>query len=226
MPSLLENPERETTLTPQWSDAPAGLGFEHGDIHLWRARLDDPRLLALAKKTLSVSEMMRGERRATGCERDRYLAQQVLLRTILARYVGVPAGELRFTRDAFGRPALALSTLRFNLSSAEDMALLAVTGSQDIGLEIEQVRDDLPFDDMAAHYFEPEDHWSIRTTHCRTQKALRFFDFWTTNEASLQASMPTGMESLLVHRLCPAEGFTAAIAVAGKRARLAFWNWQ
>lgn len=226
MPSLLENPAREAALTPQWSDAPAGLGFEHGDIHVWRARLDDPRLLALAKKTLSLGEIMRGERCASSRERERCLAQRALLRTILARYVGVPAQDLRFTRDAFGRPALALSTLRFNVSSAEDVALLAVTASQDIGLEIEHVRHDLPFDDMAAHYFEPEDQWSIRTTHCQTQKALRFFDFWTTNEATLQASVPTGLETLLVHRLCPADGFAAAIAVAGKRARLAFWNWR
>src|SRR5205823_2924461 len=119
-------------------------------------------------------------------------------------YIGAAPEEVEFTRDAQGRPALALSTLRFVFAEAEEVALLAVAPHGEFGLEVERVRDDLPFDDMAAHFFDPEDQWGVRITHCPTEKASKFFDCWTRNEAWQQAAL-----SERVHRICPADGFAA-----------------
>src|SRR5207249_2910129 len=87
-------------------------------------------------------------------ERSRQIAMTAFLRDVLSRYIGAEAGNLRFTRGVRGKLELALSTLRFNFSHAENVALLAVAPSGEIGIEIEEVRNDLPFDEMAAHFFE------------------------------------------------------------------------
>lgn len=217
LPELFETP----TLIPNWSEAQDRPHFQRNELHLWRANLDDSRLLALAGGVLSASEIVRAERTLSPRGRDRELAQSALLRDVLGRYLGMDPEAVAFTRDAQGRPALALSTLRFVLAQADEIALLAVAPRGEFGLEIERVRDDLPFDDMAAHFFDPEDHWGVRITRCPSEKALKFFDCWTRNEAWQQAA-----RSERVHRLCPAEGFAAALAVGDDDAQFAFWEWR
>ena len=92
-----------------------------------------------------------------------------------------------------------------------------------MGLELERIREDLPFDEMAAQFFEPSDHWSIRTTHCSTEKAARFFQLWTSQEAARQAG---GFEVAAAHRFSPSEGFAAAIATGCRESHLKFWDWN
>src|SRR5581483_2836381 len=202
--------------------------FAPRQIHVWRAWLDDPRLLALSSDVLALCEIVEAERCVSSLERDRQLAMRGFLRDVLARYVGASPHELRFTRDRAGRLSLALSTLHFNFCHAENVALVAVAPYGEIGLELEHVRDDLPFDEVAAHFFEPEHHWGIRTTLCHTQKARKFFDCWTTTEASLQAvalRREADAEPVCVHRICPAESYLAALAVVANEPQFALWNW-
>jgi 4'-phosphopantetheinyl transferase len=174
---------------------------------------------------LSASEIVGAERCVNPAERDRELAMAAMLRDVLSRYVGVMPDELGFHRDARGRRTLSLSTLQFNASRAENMALIVVAPSGDVGVEVEQVRNDLPFDEMAAHFFEPEDEWNIRIAHAPALKASRFFDSWTGCEAFAQADSRVGSTPFL-HRFCPADGFAAAVAVTDAEARPIFWNWR
>lgn len=231
MPILFENPPDAPA---HWQPGPPAPALPTGEVHLWRARLDGAPERGIA--TLSTGEIIRAGRCASAAERSRFLAARVFLRDVLARYLRVAPGALRLGGASIYTSA-ACGTLRFTLSEAEDLALLAVSRSSGLGVDVERVRDDLPFDEMAACFFEPDDQWRLRTVFPREQKAWKFFDFWTTGEARSKAApmhpFSTERQPLSMHRLSPAEGFLAAVAVretAGETdgapsPRLALWDW-
>ncbi len=222
MPRLLNFPALRNS-APDWTPAPDTPPLRDREIHVWRANLDDHRFYGLPASLLSAAEIVRSARSDDPLARARNLTMHAMLRSVLARYTRQPASKLKFARDCSGRSVLALSTLKFNLTAADDLALLAVTLTDDIGLDLERIREDLPFDEMAAHFFEPRDHWSIRTTHSSRDKAARFFQLWTSQEAARHAG---GVGSAAAHRFSPSQGFAAAVATKSRESFLKFWDWN
>ncbi|MEP7225246.1 MAG: 4'-phosphopantetheinyl transferase superfamily protein [Actinomycetota bacterium] len=59
---------------------------------------------------------------------------------VLARYLGIAAADVHFTRDACGKPELDVrcgAALRFNISRAGQVGLLAVAEEARVGVDIE-----------------------------------------------------------------------------------------
>src|ERR1700690_2111518 len=114
------------------------------DVHLWRARLvSTPEL----RETLSPAEWIRAERYHFPRDRERFIAARGLLRSILASYLKLDPCDLGFSSGPHGKPELhnVCSPLRFNLSHSDDMMLLAISHSREIGVDLEVVRNDVPF---------------------------------------------------------------------------------
>src|SRR5438067_8861266 len=63
-----------SVFTPEWLDAPERPRFSRGEIHLWRANLDQPHLRVLATETLSIRDAIRAGRQADARERARDFA--------------------------------------------------------------------------------------------------------------------------------------------------------
>jgi 4'-phosphopantetheinyl transferase len=208
----------------RWSPGPEQPQLGPGEVHVWRAALADVQLFDC--DILSPGEIIAAEHLPDDDECDRYIAFRVFLRNVLSRYTGIARADLRLSESA---PfPIALSTLRFACSQSDDLALVAVSHGRDLGVDIQRVRDDLPFDEMAEHFFEPEAQWGLRTTRCPREKAWKFFDFWTTSEATSKAApMHSAAKSRLsLHKLAPANGFLATLAVSGAEPCLALWDWR
>jgi len=226
MPILLEN---QTPAAARWHRGAASPELPPGEVHVWRAWLDEVWNENL--DTLSMNEIIRAERRANAAERNRDLAGRVFLRDVLSRYLCIAPQDLRLDAGAPFYSSPASGTLRWTLSESENLALLALSRASNLGVGVERVHEDLPFDEMAAHFLEPEEQSGLRTTFAREQKAWKFFDFWTTSEARTKAAPMHPFQAprpLALHRLSPAEGFLAAVAVGGAHAssRLALWDWR
>ena len=203
-----------------------------GEVHLWRASLE---ATAELRRLLSSTEWIRAERHHLDRDRERFIAARGLLRSILGRYLSLDPKELTFSIGENGKPELAnvCSPLRFNLSHSEDLMLLAITHSREIGVDLEAVRNDVPFEMLADYYFDPEDAWDLRLLPA-AQRAWKFYDVWTCTEAQLKASGagltrgPTVAEpdrwSLL--KFNPAEGYTGAVAIEGSEFQLECWSWR
>lgn len=214
-----------------WQSARAPAPLRAGEVHLWRAPLTPtPELSA----TLSPEEWLRASRFHFERDRERFIATRGLLRTILAGYTGTAAAELNFTTGAHGKPELdgLANSLRFNLSHSDDLMLLAATHFREVGVDLEFMRANLPFETLADHYFDPEEAWDLRLLPA-AQRAWKFYDTWTCTEARLKAG-GTGLAhgfqvvepdrwSLL--KLTPAAGYTAALAVEGGDFQLECWSW-
>ncbi len=215
-----------------WQPAHRPAPLRAGEVHLWRAPLIPNAELGAV---LSADEWMRAKRFHFAEDRERFIAGRGLLRTILGEYLDRDPRELRFETGVHGKPELADtdSSLRFNLSHSDDLMLLAVTHAREIGVDLEFMRDNVPFEALADHYFDPEDAWDLRLLPAH-QRAWKFYDVWTCTEARLKAhgtGLVNGFQvvepdrwSLL--KLKPAAGYAAALAVEGGDFQLECWSWQ
>ena len=220
------------TALENWQPARKPAALRAGEVHLWRAPLEPtPELSGM----LSPSEWIRAERFHFARDRERFIATRGLLRTILAEYLDANPRELLFRTGPHGKPELdaAGSSLRFNLSHSDGLMLLAVTHARDLGVDLEFMRHDMPFETLADHYFDPEDAWDLRLLPA-AQRAWKFYDVWTCTEARLKAHGVGIAEGLHVVepdrwsllKLTPAAGYAAALAVEGGDFQLECWSWQ
>ncbi len=224
------------TLSPRahWKFPVKHPALQAGEVHLWRARLGevDPGDLG---ELLSPAEWIRAQRFHFPQDRARFITGRSLLRTILGRYLDLQPRDLQFTHGPNGKPELTgvCSSLCFNLSHSDDLMLLAVTHARAVGIDLELMREDVPFQTLADYYFEPEDAWGLRLLP-EPQRAWKFYDLWTSNEARLKASgqgIAQGLRVLepdrwSVHKVTPADGYAAALAVEGGDCQLTYWSWQ
>ena len=128
------------------------------------------------------------------------------LREILARYLGLPADELRFETGRHGKPYLASpdGELAFNLSHSGSLALVAVA-RHEVGVDVERIRAKRPVD---------------------------FYRRWADGEArvkclgtGLTAPAPPGSSEPVVQRLDVGPGYAASVALLGP-ARLRCWTFD
>jgi 4'-phosphopantetheinyl transferase len=171
----------------------------------------------------------------------------------LSRYTALAANRLRFGYGLNGKPYLASEGtdggLRFNLSHAEELALIGVTRDVEIGVDLEyrRVLDDL--DGLARTSFAPREREMLFALP-ESQWIEAFYNCWTRKEAFIKAigdgmsypladfvvSLAPGAPSAILDggRVDsrgwsmfspePAPGYTAAIAVIGADWRLQSMN--
>ncbi|HEY1203980.1 MAG: 4'-phosphopantetheinyl transferase superfamily protein [Bryobacteraceae bacterium] len=108
-----------------------------GEVHIWRVDLSR---WSGDGAELDAEELARAARFRFPEIRQRWVAGRAALRRLLERYTGVPAAELRFARGEHGKPYLAGSRVRFNMTDSGDLALYAVTLDAEIGVDVERVR--------------------------------------------------------------------------------------
>jgi 4'-phosphopantetheinyl transferase len=191
-------------------------------LHLWRINTG-PNGAPLAKlwSLLSPRESERAARLLFDNHRACYVRAHAGLRAILAGYVGIDprAIELRYA-DA-GRPYLAntVSGLDFNLTTTGDLALVALSSGEPIGVDCEQLRDRRSLIAIAARMISPEVASRIAAAPEKEQSE-RFHVAWTALEAEVKVDgrglagrTQTAAESSIQIKHCmPAPGFIAAVA--------------
>ncbi len=165
------------------------------EAHLWYVDLEAAAELDAitgdVAVVLSPGEQDRAARFVFPRDRRRFVAARTALRSILAPWVGIPAGELAFVYGAHQKPALApwcrVGDLRFNLSHSHGVALVALTHGREVGVDIERVR---PYPDagaLVAHEFSSAEQSAFEAlpAGARTEG---FFRAWVRKEAFLKAT--------------------------------------
>lgn len=215
-----------------WPAGPVHPKLAPGEIHLWRATLDDPVRLAGAEAVLSREELFRAGRFARVIDRERFIAAHGALRMVLGLYVSADPQSLEFRTGPMGKPALVqtFTDLRFNLSHSGDIALIAVTRGREVGVDVERVQRDIEFDPIVEHYFDPTEAWDLRTAPPH-ERVGKFFDLWTRKEACVKAEgtglgLKTRTDRFGVRNLSPGLGYAGAVACEGHEWQLACWHWN
>ena len=181
-----------------------------GEVHIWRARLDlDPFELARISRSLSADEHARASRFHFDRDRNHFVAARAILRDILSRYLGCDPLEIKLTSGSHDKPELAGPARRrprFNLSHSAGVAIYAVALDREVGIDIERVRVDVDYFDLAEKFFAAGE---IRRLHhlAPDQRVSGFFNCWTRKEAYIKArglGLSIALDSFEVS-LAPAE---------------------
>lgn len=148
-------------------------------------------LTADVSRHISSDERNRADRLLDPDKRKRFIAGRGLLREILGGYLGVKAEDLFFAVGEYGKPQLFVNKtdnwrLHFNLTHSDDLFLLAIAADREVGIDVEQIRNDTPYADMARLAFSPGEQQELFALPDNLQRGA-FYCCWTRKEAFMKA---------------------------------------
>ena len=246
-----------TVFHSTWPLPPAKPNLPQDELHVWVASLNWPQAaLNQFWQHLAEDERARADRFYFDHDRAHYIVARGLLRQLLGNYLQLPAVQIAFVYGDHGKPELvaeqALSGVRFNISHAQGVALLAFARQREVGVDIEQVR---PLDDgeQIAQRFFSKNEVAVFTAVPAAQKPQAFFNCWTRKEAfikvigeglscpldsfdvTLKPGEPAGLLQVKgsqeaaarwkLENLEPAAGYAGAVIAEGREWRLRTWQW-
>ena len=235
-----------------WPSPPAELPALEQSVHVWAVRLDDESVdLDRGREVISFDERERAARFKFERDRRRYLVAHVALHAILGRYLKINPATLCFDTGTNGKPKLpsghAPSGIQFNLSHSNEMALLTVTQGGEVGVDIEYVKENFEFQEVAERFFTAKEVAAMRSLPAHLQRQA-FFKCWTSKEAFLKAK-GTGLSGKLdeveisltteqrvqikasvpgwsLAELTPGDGYEGALVVEGAALIIECYRWE
>jgi 4'-phosphopantetheinyl transferase len=174
-----------------WSRAQSPRAFPTGRVDIWRVHLDEPAPAGSEASVLSADEIARANRFHFDKDRIHFTRCRSALRGLLAGYLRIPATEIHFEYLTSGKPQLEADqnprALQFNVSHSANVALIAVGSEHRLGVDIEEIRDDVETNSLAERFFSVRERAGLQALpdHLRVQG---FFACWTRKEAFLKAT--------------------------------------
>jgi 4'-phosphopantetheinyl transferase len=169
--------------------------------------------------------------------------RRALLQEVLSGYLGIPAGEVAIAHEHDGRPVVVNTDKpgwpRFSVSHAAAVVLVAVSRRAEVGVDVEDVRRNIDWQEVASAFFAPAELAAIERRP-RDERRAAFFECWVRKEAYVKAlgtglrrttkdfAVPLNNAGGVVHDLAPASagsptwyvrplavgaGYAAALAV-------------
>ncbi len=139
---------------------------------------------------LAPEEQARLERAPDAPGARRRTAGRLLARLALARHRPVLPSAWRFAAEPGGRLRIAAPSLdvplHFNLSHTSGLVACAVREAGPVGVDVEALTGDRPWQALAARFFAPDEARSL--AHLGpAERRRRFLLLWTLKEAVLKA---------------------------------------
>lgn len=236
----------------RWPTAPDSLPPFADNVHIWAVALTDAGFdTRLWPRQLSPDEQERADRFKFADDRRRYIVAHVALRDIVGGYLKIGGEDLKFTAGKNGKPrladALAESALEFNLSHSHELATIAVSRGRVVGVDIEYVKSEFGFHEVAKHFFTAREVAALSVLPPRLQRQA-FYKCWTSKEAFLKAK-GVGLSGALYEveiaydagdrvkigaavtgwsltELDPGDGYEGALVVEGGAAPIFCYRWR
>ncbi len=196
-------------------------------VHIWQISLDQKdksvnKLLGL----LDVKEKSKAVKFKFEKDLRTYIVSHGAMREILSLYLETRLRNIEFETNSYGKPFLrgGKKDICFNLSHSHELALLAITKSRRIGVDIEFIRPEFAAEAIAEHIFSPLEIEVLRNL----PKALQtraFFDCWTRKEAFIKA-VGKGLSYPLKDFSVAFSPFEKPGLVAHENTAVTIENWQ
>jgi len=226
------------------------------EVQVWRVDLEAVRGdESRWQQQLSSDEAKRASRFHFPADRQRYVAARALLRTILAGYLEIDPKRVSFAYSQKEKPSLGPAhvgnEVTFNISHSGGIALLAFARKREIGIDVEQIRNDFDVEAIARRFFSAHEQEQLAALP-KEKRFDSFFRCWTRKEAYIKATgdglslslhqfdvliVPENGEALLSTRPDNSEaalwslreipagpGYAAALCVRGRGCRLKDWT--
>ncbi|WRH68312.1 MAG: 4'-phosphopantetheinyl transferase superfamily protein [Planktothrix sp. GU0601_MAG3] len=158
-------------------------------VHIWQTSLTrSPQHLELYQKILADDELKRARRFKFERDQRAFMIARGTLRMILSHYLNLSAKQIKFKYSSKGKPSLdqAPLPLKFNLSHAHEKAIYAIALEENIGIDIEYIRE-IEVLSLAKRFFCDSEYQWLNSLNSEKQY-LAFFQLWTCKEAYLKAT--------------------------------------
>ncbi len=162
------------------------------EVQLWRVDLEAIRGdQSRWEEVLSLDEKERASRFHFSKDRQLFIASRALLRRILAAYLNANPSEFNFSYSKTAKPSLAgehaSSRMTFNVSHSGGIALYAFSLRRELGVDVEQVRQDFDVEPIAQRFFSAREREQLAALPKR-EIVDAFFRCWTRKEAYIKAT--------------------------------------
>ncbi|MGK7922688.1 MAG: 4'-phosphopantetheinyl transferase superfamily protein [Trichodesmium sp.] len=228
------------------------LELSENDVHIWstKLKLSSSQIEELSK-ILSSDEIDRANKFHFKRDRNRFIIARGTLRKILSKYLKIEPTKLGFSYSDRGKPYLTNTSILFNLSHSQDLALYAITKVNLIGIDLEYIRPMNDAENLAKRFFSAQEYKLINQLPPQQQQET-FFKLWTCKEAYLKATgdgLAGGLEKVEIslnpeqpveifsingdikaasdwhlYQFIPEPNYIATVAVVGKNQSFSFWQ--
>ena len=136
---------------------------------------------------LSAEETARAAQFKSLPARTRYVTTRAQLRALLGSKLAQAPESLEIATGLHGKPVLARHPeLRFNVSHTDDLAIVAISETHEVGVDIESLARTVDHDALARKYFSAtERHYFSQLP--AIQRNAHFLRTWTCKEAIAKA---------------------------------------
>lgn len=118
----------------------------------------------------------------------RYLRSHAAARAVLGTVAGVAPHRIRVGIGSHGKPEPAgLPGLAYSLSHADELAVVAVSTTGTLGVDVDRVRDGSRWRALATRWFPPDEARQVLRGPRRDDET-RFLRLWTRKEAVVKAA--------------------------------------
>ena len=127
-------------------------------IEVYRIRLDraEPDWSAFST-LLNPPERERAAKFLGAEKRREFTITRASLRLLLSRALLEEPSQISISHEAQGKPRIENNEqharVRFSVSHSHDLALIAIAKGRDIGVDVEKIRSEVEFDQLAARFF-------------------------------------------------------------------------
>lgn len=166
---------------------PATLNLADKAIHLWVASLEGRgQPFDYYQQILSQDERERAQRFKFWRDQRRFVHGRGILRVLLGRYLQTAPESIDIQYTTNGKPQLRNNNLKFNLSHCQDWALYGFCWREDIGVDIECLRNVADAEGIAQRFFSPSENDTFLAAP-KEKRMQQFFTIWTLKEAYIKA---------------------------------------
>lgn len=157
------------------------------EIHIYRIKISDNVSSAEDfKSILSDDELLKAGRYKFENLRMNYIISRSMLRIILSGYLQISPSEIHFNYTNKGKPFLSETNLKFNLSHSNDYTVYAFNRKEEIGVDLEFLREVPDAGRISKNYFSAEEIKELNEVD-KENLYRAFLNCWTRKEAFIKA---------------------------------------
>ncbi|MGN1286300.1 MAG: 4'-phosphopantetheinyl transferase family protein [Bradyrhizobium sp.] len=204
--------------------------LENDGLEVLAFALDaEPDIIGVMDVGLNEEERRRAERVRPEPDRRRFVVGRGQLRRVLASKLGISPSDVELEYGPLGKPYLShrmpARDLRFSFSRSGDVAVVALSTRQEVGVDIEAVLPVPEADEIAALCFSGPEGGSYAALGAE-DRLEGFFRRWTQLEAISKAlgcglgqSMSWNERDWVVRRFIPRSGYIGSVVIPNGHSR-------
>jgi len=156
-------------------------------ITVWKIKAESEKdRISSLLNLLSIDEKNTANNISSESQRNLFITSHAATRSLLSRLLKLPTTEIDIAIHENGKPYIKdTHQLHFNLSHTQEVALLGLSNTESIGLDIEYINPKRNILGVAKRFFHPVEYKWILEEEIGKQLNL-FYQLWCLKEACLK----------------------------------------